>query len=70
MRPPPVFVRPLAPAEGERLKQLSRHAKHSKRQRGQSCSPRRRRRAREIADMWMTDESHVLGTHMLVSCVR
>src|ERR1051325_10393969 len=61
MRPPSVFVRPLAPVEGQRLKRLSRQAKHA--------SPRQRAAillasasemsAREIAEMWLTDESHV-----------
>jgi transposase len=61
MRPPEVFVRPLVAAEGQRLKRLSKQAKHaSTRQRAAILlasatlmSPP------EIARMWMTDESHV-----------
>ena len=61
MRPPSVFVRSLAPVEGQRLKRLSRRAKHaSTRQRAMILlasatlmSPP------EIARMLMTDESHV-----------
>ena len=61
MRPPEVFVRELAPAEGQRLKRLSKQAKHaSTRQRAAILlasatlmSPP------EIARMWMSDESHV-----------
>jgi transposase len=61
MRPPSVFVRPLAPAEGQRLKRLSRQAKHaSTRQRAAILlASATEMSAREIADMWMTDESHV-----------
>ncbi|MBA3433244.1 MAG: IS630 family transposase [Actinobacteria bacterium] len=61
MRPPSVFVRVLAPAEGQRLKRLSKRAKHdSTRQRAMILlgsatlmSPA------EISDMLLTDESHV-----------
>ena len=61
MRPPSVFVRSLAPVEGQRLKRLSRRAKHaSTRQRAMILlasvtlmSPP------EIARMLLTDESHV-----------
>ena len=61
MRPPSVFVRELAPAEGQRLKRLSKQAKHaSTRQRAMMLlasatlmSPP------EIARMLLTDESHV-----------
>ncbi len=61
MRPPSVFVRPLAPAEGQRLKRLSRQAKHAPtRQRAAILlASATEMSAREIADMWMTDESHV-----------
>jgi transposase len=56
-----VFVRPLAPAEGQRLKRLSRQAKHaSARQRAAILlASATAMSAREIAEMWMTDESHV-----------
>ena len=61
MRPPSVFVRELSPAEGQRLKRLSKRAQHaSTRQRAAILlasatlmSPP------EIARMWMSDESHV-----------
>ena len=61
MRPPSVFVRALAPVEGQRLKRLSKRAKHaSTRQRAMILlasatlmSPP------EIARMLMSDESHV-----------
>lgn len=61
MRPPSVFVRPLSPAEGQRLKRLSRTAKHaSTRQRAAILlASATEMSAREIADLWMTDESHV-----------
>jgi len=61
MRPPSVFVRPLAPAEGQRLKRLSRQAKHaSTRQRAAILlASATEMSAREIAEMWMSDESHV-----------
>jgi hypothetical protein len=61
VRPVSVFVRALAPLEGQRLKRLSKRAKHeSTRQRAMILlasatlmSPA------EIADMLLTDESHV-----------
>jgi transposase len=61
MRPPSVFVRQLAPFEGQRLKRLSKQAKHSStRQRAMILlasatlmSPP------EIARMLLSDESHV-----------
>ena len=61
MRPASVFVRPLAPWEGQRLKRLSKRARHdSTRQRAlillasaTLMSPP------EIARMLLTDESHV-----------
>src|SRR6266498_5037910 len=61
MRPPSVFVRPLAPAEGQRLKRLSKQAKHSStRQRAAILlASATEMSAPEIAEMWMTDESHV-----------
>jgi transposase len=61
MRPPSVFVRPLAPVEGQRLKRLSRQAKHgSTRQRAAILlASATEMSAREIAEMWLTDESHV-----------
>ena len=61
MRPPSVFVRPLAALEGQRLKRLSRQAKHSStRQRAAILlASATEMSAPEIAEMWMTDESHV-----------
>jgi transposase len=61
MRPPSVFVRPLAPAEGQRLKRLSKQAKHSStRQRAMILlASATEMSAPEIAEMWMTDESQV-----------
>ena len=61
MRPPSVFVRPLAAAEGQRLKRLSKQAKHSStRQRAMILlASATEMSAPEIAEMWMTDESHV-----------
>ena len=61
MRPPSVFVRPLAPVEGQRLKRLSKQAKHSStRQRAAILlASATEMSAPEIAQMWMTDESHV-----------
>ena len=61
MRPPSVFVRPLAPFEGQRLKRLSKQAKHSStRQRAAILlASATMMSAPEIAEMWMTDESHV-----------
>jgi DNA-directed RNA polymerase specialized sigma24 family protein len=61
MRPPSVFVRALAPVEGQRLKRLSRQAKHSStRQRALILlASATEMSVPEIAQMWMTDESHV-----------
>ncbi len=61
MRPPSVFVRPLAPVEGQRLKRLSRQAKHSStRQRAAILlASATEMSAPEIAEMWLTDESQV-----------
>ena len=61
MRPPSVFVRSLAPAEGQRLKRLSRQAKHaSTRQRAAILlASATEMSARDIAELWLTDESHV-----------
>src|SRR4051794_12312250 len=61
VRPPSVFVRALAPAEGQRLKRLSGRAKHpSTRQRAAILlASATEMSAREIAEMWMSDESHV-----------
>ena len=61
MRPPSVFVRPLAPAEGQRLKRLSRQAKHSStRERAAILlASASEMSAREIAELWLSDESHV-----------
>jgi 1,4-alpha-glucan branching enzyme len=61
MRPPEVFVRPLAHEEAVRLKRLSKEAKHqSTRQRAAILlASNTRMSAPEIARMWMTDESHV-----------
>ena len=61
MRPPSVFVRPLQPEEGQRLKRLSKRAKHY---------PTRQRAAivlasatglsaAQVASALLTDESHV-----------
>ena len=61
MRPPSVFVRPLNPEEGQRLKRLVRGAKHfSTRQRaGIVLASATQHSATQIAAMWQTDESHV-----------
>ncbi len=61
MRPASVFVRPLAAVEGQRLKRLSRRAKHSwTRQRAAILlASATEMSATEIAEMWMTDESQV-----------
>jgi transposase len=61
MRPASVFVRELAPAEGERLKRLSKRAKHfSTRQRAAIVlASATRHTVPQIAAMWQTDESHV-----------
>jgi len=61
MRPPEVFVRELAPFEGQRLKRLSKQAKHaSTRQRAAILlASATLMSAPEIARMWLTGESHV-----------
>ena len=61
MRPPEVFVRELAPAEGQRLKRLSKQSKlASTRQRAMILlASNTLMSAPEIARMLLTDESHV-----------
>jgi transposase len=61
MRPPEVFVRELAPHEGQRLKRLSKTAKHqATRQRASVLlASATLLSVPEIARMWMTDEEHV-----------
>ena len=61
MRPPEVFVRELAPHEGQRLKRLSKQAKHaSTRQRASILlASATLMSVPQIARMWMTDEEHV-----------
>ncbi len=61
MRPPSVFVRELAPAEGQRLKRLSKQSKlASTRQRAMILlASNTLMSAPEIARMLLTDESHV-----------
>ena len=61
MRPPEVFVRELAPHEGQRLKRLSKTAKHqATRQRASILlASNTLMSAPQIARMWMTDEEHV-----------
>lgn len=61
MRPPSVFVRPLSPEEGQRLKQLSKRAEHfSTRQRaGILLASATQHSVPQIARMWQTDDSHV-----------
>ena len=61
MRPPEVFVRELAPHEGQRLKRLSKRARHaSTRQRASILlASATLMSVPQIARMWMTDESHV-----------
>ena len=61
MRPPEVFVRELAPAEGQRLKRLSKQSKlASTRQRALILlASNTLMSAPEIARMLLTDESHV-----------
>ena len=61
MRPPEVFVRELAPLEGQRLKRLSRQSKvASTRQRALILlASNTLMSAPEIARMLLTDESHV-----------
>lgn len=61
MRPPEVFVRPLAHDEAVRLKRLAKRAKHeSTRQRAAILlASNVRMSAPQIAEMWRTDASHV-----------
>ena len=61
MRPPEVFVRELAPHEGQRLKRLSKQSKlASTRQRAMILlASNTLMSASEIARMLLTDESHV-----------
>lgn len=61
MRPPEVFVRELAPHEGQRLKRLSKQSKvASTRQRASILlASATLMSVPQIARMWMTDESHV-----------
>lgn len=61
MRPPEVFVRELAPHEGQRLKRLAKRSKAaSTRQRASILlASATLMSAPQIARMWMTDESHV-----------
>lgn len=61
MRPPEVFVRELAPHEGQRLKRLSKQSKlASTRQRAMILlASNTLMSAPEIAQMLLTDESHV-----------
>src|SRR4051812_1274032 len=59
MRHRSVFVRPLA-VEGQRLKRLSRQAKHASTSSGRRIllASATEMRAREIAELWLTDGSH------------
>lgn len=61
MRPPEVFVRPLSPAEAQKLKRISTGAKHrSKRVRAMILlASATEMSAPQIARLYMTDESHV-----------
>lgn len=61
MRPPEVFVRELAPHEGQRLKRLSKQSKvAATRQRASILlASNALMSVPQIARMWMTDESHV-----------
>jgi transposase len=61
MRPPEVFVRPLAHGEAVTLKRRAKRAKHfSSRQRASILlASNTGMTAPEIARMWQTDESHV-----------
>jgi transposase len=61
MRPPEVFVRELSPAEGQRLKRLSKRAKQASTMQRASIllASNTLMSAPQIARMWMTDESHV-----------
>jgi transposase len=56
-----VFVRELSPQEGERLRRLSKRAKHfSARQRASILlASATRHTVPQIASLWQTDESHV-----------
>jgi hypothetical protein len=61
MRPPEVFVRGLAAHEGQRLKRLSKTAKHqATRQRASMLlASNTLMSVPQIARMWLTDEQHV-----------
>lgn len=61
MRPPSVFVRELSPPEGERLRRMSKRARHfSTRQRAAIVlASATKHTVPQIASMWQTDESHV-----------
>lgn len=61
MRPPEVFVRPLSPSEGQRLKRISQTAKHrSKRVRALILlASATEMTAPQIADLYFSDASHV-----------
>ena len=60
MRPPEVFVRELAPAEGQRLKRLSKQSKLLDEAAGDDLAASNTlMSAPEIARMLLTDESHV-----------
>src|SRR5262249_1641381 len=61
MRPPEVFVRELAPYEGQRLKRLSKQSKlASTRQRASILlASNTLMSVPQIGRMWMPDESHV-----------
>ena len=61
MRPPSVFVRPVSPEEGNRLKRLSRKAaSEAKRERALICwASATQMPAAQIATLVGTDESHV-----------
>ena len=61
MRPASVFVRELSPQEGERLRRLSKRAKHfSTRERSSILlASATKHTVPQIASMWQTDESHV-----------
>jgi transposase len=61
MRPPEVFVRDLTPAEGNRLKRLSKTAKHqAKRERALICwASATGQSVPVIANLVGSDESHV-----------
>jgi transposase len=61
MRPSSVFVRELSPQEGERLRRMSKRAKHfSTRQRASILlASATKHTVPQIASLWQTDESHV-----------